>query len=48
MNTQYCKVGTVRPNFNKTLNLVDLKNKSMKLKTKKTDSTDIKNLNSII
>jgi hypothetical protein len=40
MNTQFCKVGTVRPNLNKTLNSVELKNKFEKLKTKNKDSTN--------
>jgi hypothetical protein len=34
MNTHYCKVGTVRPNLNKTLDSEELKNSSNKSKTK--------------
>lgn len=34
MNTHYCKVGTVRPNLNKTLDSEELKNTSNEQKTK--------------
>jgi hypothetical protein len=35
MNTHYCKVGTIRPNLNKTLNPAELKNKSVEKNSKK-------------
>jgi hypothetical protein len=40
MNTQFCKVGTIRPNLSKVLNATKTKSKLVKLKTKKTDSTN--------
>ena len=35
MNTHFCKVGTVRPNLNKTLNSTELKPNSVEQKAVK-------------
>jgi hypothetical protein len=40
MNTQFCKVGAVRPSLSKVLNVTQSKSKFVALKTKKTDSTN--------